>query len=124
MTSHTNDSEARHALTTGLRDLADYLDLHSDVPVSGWQQITYHVRAATDADGIAALAVIAQGIGVQVTDVAGRSVAADTSHFYAARRFGPIKYAASYIRRQEMADHDALMSYSGTIRADRAAVTA
>ena len=122
-TTTTTDTRtrSRQALTDGLRNLATFLDRHPHVPVNSWQEITYCVSAAADAAGLAALAAIAEAIGVEVTAVGGGPVTADTSHFYVTRTFGPITYKAAYILRQEMADYRALMSYSGTIRAEAAA---
>jgi len=112
-------TNGRQALIQGLRDLAAFLHDNPDLPVNGWQEIAYCVHGDGDAAGLANLAGIAAAAGVDVTDTGGAPVTADTTHFEAKVRFGPIVYRATYILRDAMADYTALMSYSGTIRADR-----
>ncbi|GIE87902.1 hypothetical protein [Actinoplanes regularis] len=115
---------ARQALTNGLHDLADYLAQHPDIPIPGaGREISYYVDGDDDRTGLANLAQVANLLGVEVTDLHGSPVTETTTHFHAARQFGPITYQAVYITRATMADHDALMSYRDSIRADRPEAT-
>ena len=111
-----SDINPRQDLIQGLRDLATYLDQHPDLPTHHDAQITYCVPAIDDPTGITRLTAIADAIGAPVTDVGGRRPTPDTTHFYAVRRFGPVRYEANYIRRAEMDTWRALMSYTDNIQ--------
>ena len=110
-------TDPRQRLIDGLRDLAAFLEQNPDLPVNGYASIDYCVDGDDDTTGLENLAAVADLAGVAVTDVGDRPVTAQTTHFYARRRFGPVAYEAAYITRREMADYSALMSYSGTVRA-------
>jgi hypothetical protein len=107
----------RQRLIDGLRDLAAFLEQHPEVPVNGYASIDYCVDGDDDTTGLENVVAVAELAGVTVTDVGGRAICEDTTHFYARRRFGPVAYEATYIKRREMDDYRALMSYSGTVRA-------
>jgi hypothetical protein len=103
------------AIIDGLRELAAFLAEHPDLPVDE-VRVTYHVPGQHgDDSGLAEVAAIATELGVEVTGTLGNPVTPDTTHFHARRLFGPIEYAAVYIRRQAMAKHDALMSYRDNV---------
>lgn len=113
----------RHALAAGLHDLADFLAARPEVPTNFEKAtITYHVHVGSgdgDAAGLTRLATIAETLGTEIVDFGGGPVTATTTHFCAVRAFGPVTYRAVYISRAEMADHEALMSYRTSVRADR-----
>jgi hypothetical protein len=111
------DAQRRQALINGLRDLAQFLDEHPAVPFE-YADLLYHVRAGDDEQGITRLHELADLLGVEVADTLGGPVSENTTHFEATRKFGPVTYRASYIRRQAMADHAALMSYSKSVRGE------
>jgi hypothetical protein len=91
----------------GLRQLADWLDAHPDVPVSpfGWD-LSIYPQFAEDADRAAEVDRIAAILGVDVTDQTG-----DGGHYIASRAFGLITYEAVHIPRARRAASAALMSY-------------
>ncbi|MEU4239765.1 hypothetical protein [Actinoplanes sp. NPDC026619] len=114
----------REALVNGLHSLADFLAANPDAPTHGSGEVHYSVFADSDQAGLARLAEIAAAIGVEITDNGCGRPGADTTHFYARRRFGPVTYEASYITEAHMADYQAHMSYRDSVRADRAEVSA
>jgi hypothetical protein len=113
-------AEHRQARINGLRDLVEFLADHPEVPFE-YPQISHHVRADNDEEGIARVAELAETLGVKMTDTGGGPVRADTTHFNAYLRFGPVQYNAVYIRRRSMAEHDALMSYRDVIQPEERA---
>lgn len=87
-TTHRQDTIA------GLRALADFLEAHPDVPVSGEQVVSYwtpaglrSVEARTQVDKIAAVLGVTAG---------PRAVLKSATHA-ARRRFGPVIYQAAAI---------------------------
>lgn len=114
----TTTTDRRQALINGLHELATFLHDHPDVPVNHGQTIVYCAGlTGDDAAGLAELAGIATRLDTEVTS-------SDDSHFYARRRFGPVAYEATYIRNDHMAAYEALMSYTGSVSADRTEATA
>jgi len=110
----TDPHSTRAQVITGLRQLADYLDSHSDVPVSefGWDLLIC-AREETDAAGMAEVDRIAAVLGVQVSDCT-----ADGGHYMAIKTFGRITYEAVYIPTRRRAAHRALMSYADCFGTD------
>ena len=111
------DNTNRQAAIDGLRELADFLAAHPDVPFDG-PQVEYCVLAAEDAEGIAQVGAVAKAIDTDVTAFGGRPVTSDTTHIEAVKAFGPAAYRAFYVCCQAMADHRAYMSYSANVRAE------
>lgn len=121
MTTTSNPADTgRQTLIAGLRDLADYLAEHPEVP-GATTELHLCVPGDDDRAGLANLSAIADLLGVAVTDMSGQLPTGETTHFYARRSFGPVTYKAVYITRARMADHHALTTYSDNVRADRAA---
>jgi hypothetical protein len=98
----------------GLRQLADWLDAHPDVPVCpfGWD-LSIYPQHADDADRAAEVDRIAAILGVDVTDETQRG-----GHYIASRSFGLITYEAVYIPRARRAASAALMSYHDCVTPD------
>ena len=115
----TTDPE-RTDFITALRDLADYLTDHPDVPVPDFErEILVFVPDGTDAEERAAVDQAAAVLGVPVAERNG--------HYKASRAFGPLlTYTVLTISTAARADHTARMSYCDNITAapGPAAVTA
>lgn len=114
------DLTTRSKVITGLRQLADYLDAHPDLPVGvyGWDLNVYPGRDNGDPAARADVDKIAAVLGVPVTDRTGQG-----GHYTASRRFGLVTYSAVHVPARRMADHYALMTYSGSVTPERAEVT-
>jgi hypothetical protein len=108
------DLTTRTKVITGLRQLADYLDTHPDLPVAryGWDCHVY-TDQTSDTDARAEVDTIAAVLGVNVDDRTSQR-----GHYTAARTFGLVTYEAVHVPAQRMADHNALMSYSGCVQPD------
>ena len=80
-------------ITDGLRQLADYLDAHPDIPLApyGWDLLV-STHCDNDTEGRAEVDRIAAILGVPPDDDT-----ADGGHYTAARSFGPVKYYAFHI---------------------------
>lgn len=115
------DLLTRSKVITGLRQLADHLEAHPDIPVNpyGWDLNIYPDRSSGDDTARAEVDRIAAELGVQVHDDTGRG-----GHYIATRAFGLISYAAVHIPAREMAAHIALMSYSDCVTPEAAEVRA
>jgi hypothetical protein len=102
---------ARARVTDGLRQAADYLDQHPDVPVSehGWTLLSFPAPGDDDA-GRAEVDRVAAVLGVTHVDDT-----ADGGHYRAVRTFGPVTYKIVHIPARQQAAHRALMSYSGAV---------
>jgi hypothetical protein len=103
-------NSARAEIIKGLRQLADYLDQNSHVPVNkhGWEfcQFTAHndVRGKAEVDDVA--------------EMLGEDVIDDTpynGHYSASKSFGPVCYRMIFVSQRRLAENDALMSYRGSI---------
>jgi hypothetical protein len=83
----------RGQITTGLRQLADYLDAHPAIPVApyGWDLIV-STHCDNDPEGMAEVDRIAAILGVQPEDDTP-----DGGHYTARKVFGPIAYYAFHI---------------------------
>lgn len=101
----------RSKVTGGLRQLADWLDAHPDVPVCpyGWDLHIYP-HLADEAAGRAEVDRIAAMLGVHVTDETQ-----DGGHYRAIRSFGLITYEAVHIPQRYRDTYEALMSYQGCV---------
>ena len=113
MTDQTIPSDLLHRAKVigGLRQLADWLDDHPDVPVCpfGWD-LSIYPQFTDDADRAAEVDRIAAILGVDVTDQTQEG-----GHYIASRTFGLITYEAVYIPRRRRDACKALMSYSGCV---------
>lgn len=95
----------RAAYVAGLRELADWWEQHTDIPVERHMRIAYLPEFAgpavdDDEDGAARVATFAAALGTTVT-------ISESTHVRAHRQFGPIEVDATYVPRQAMADHRA-----------------
>jgi hypothetical protein len=107
----------RAQVIAGLRQLANYLADHPDVPVCpfGWD-LNVYPRQATEALNRAEVDRIAAILAVTPADQTSTG-----GHYTAACTFGRITYQATYIPDRRMAAHDALMSYRDCVQPAEAA---
>ena len=113
MKSYTTDPGAKGRFIRSLRDLADYLDQNTAVPVPvHGATILLHADSADDG-GRAQVDEIATLMGADVNDDTG-----DGGHYWAVRSFGPVGYEIVAITDHYSAVHDALMSYRGCVSLD------
>jgi hypothetical protein len=105
------DRTTRGQAIDGLRQLADYLEAHPDLPVChfDWTPLTVF-PGGSEAEQRAEVDRVARVLGVQVRDET-----ADDGHYTAARAFGPVIYQSLHIPARRAAAHAALMSYAGAI---------
>lgn len=98
------------AVISGLRELADDLSLHRDVPVPLIVEIDYHPRGETDTEKRAEIDRIAKILGVEP------EFAAEGEHYIATRRYGSVRYRAITVSEKALKNWDALLSYSRNIK--------
>ena len=96
---------ARDEYIKGLRDLADFIESHPELPMPTRSSVGPYITG-TDEQQRAEVDRIAAILGV--------SASGDT-HYIAPRPFGPVTYEAIAIAADHMARYDALMSYRGTV---------
>ena len=111
--SFTTDPASRQAFITGLRDLADYLDQHSAVPVPRYGTEVYLSAASTDDGGCAQVDQFARELGITPPTRISYS-----GHYEAVRRFGPVGYRMIAISDAAMARRLATDSYYGCVTPD------
>ncbi|GAA4232564.1 hypothetical protein GCM10022254_32760 [Actinomadura meridiana] len=106
------DMNQRPRLIAGLRALAAYLEVHPEIPAPTTAELMVFTRGSDHAkrveiDRIAAL-------------IGSKTFGNDSSssHYRAARDFGPVTYSAVAIPNADLANHNALMSYDGAVNAD------
>ncbi|MCP2339218.1 hypothetical protein [Actinomadura rupiterrae] len=99
------DPNGRKAFTEALREAADYLDAHGEVPLPGRAELVVHADGS-DADQRAEVDRVAELLGTTPTG---------TSHYRAKRTWGPVAYEVIAISEASMAKYNALMSYGGSI---------
>lgn len=102
----------RRAVISGLREFADDLSLHRDVPVPLIVEIDYHPRGDSDAEKRAEIDRIAKILGVEP------EFAADGEHYIATRRYGVVRYRAITVSAEALNRWDALLSYSRNVKPD------
>ena len=113
MTFYTTDPGAKGRFIRALRELADYLDQNTAVPVPAYgASILLHASSADDS-GRTQVDRIARLLGADVNDDT-----ADGGHYWAARNFGPIGYEIVAIPESYSATYQALMSDQGNVTAD------
>ena len=105
------DLLSRAQTIAGLRELADYLQAHPGVPVRdlGWD-LNIYPQLPTEDLKRAEIDRIAAVLGVPVCDETDRG-----GHYTVTRSFGRVSYSAVCVPDRRMAEHRALMSYSGTV---------
>jgi hypothetical protein len=113
------DCNPRDLLIAGLRQLADFLDDHPDLPVNFRADVVHSVTAAdidpgTDTDGIEAakraeVDRVAAILGVTPT------VEANGDQYMACISFGPVTYRAAAITDAHMALFRAASTYDGCV---------
>lgn len=102
----------RTAIITGLRDLADFLDAHPGIPITGCVPLYHFADHGTDADQRAEIEQIAALLGSPVEEQT------PYGHYVTTISFGPIQYRAVAITATARARHDADDSYRGCIQPD------
>jgi hypothetical protein len=100
-TDHHTDQRTR--LVQGLRDIADFLDQHPDIPADHPSLVLLHLADRQEVDRIAAM------LGVRSTENTR------STHYRAGISFGPIRYEALSIARTEMAARTALQTDSTNV---------
>lgn len=88
MSYYANSAE-RAGLIAGLRDLAEFLDRHPDVPAPRWTDLLVFPPVGSDAEMFAEIDAIAGRIGATASDADSPA-----GHYSAARDFGPVQYRA------------------------------
>jgi hypothetical protein len=108
----------RAAITSGLRELADWLDAHPDIPVRTGSEceIEHSILADDDTAGLAELDRITAAVGID----AAPSRVGDCSHPQVSVEFGPVRWMSTYVPRASMAAYNALQSYNGAVQPDGA----
>ncbi len=102
---------SRADITAGLRQIADYLDAHPDLPAApyGWDLLVA-THGDTDTEAAAEVDRIAAILGVPVDDQTR-----DGGHYTANKTFGPITYRAFHITARSKAAHRAHMTYADAV---------
>ncbi|MGI5204075.1 hypothetical protein ACQEU6_21155 [Spirillospora sp. CA-108201] len=88
--------ERRSRLVDGLRNLAAFLETHTDLPVPGTVEVLYSVIDATDERERAEVDRIAEILGVTATPEC------DGAHYVATGSFGTVHYRAVAITEEWM----------------------
>jgi hypothetical protein len=106
----STDPGKRKEYITGLRDLADYLDVNPGVPVPGYG--TSIILIANDAEDGGITEIVAMSIELAAPF-------AETDGVYRTeRRFGPVTYKAIANSVRSYADYQAQTSYYGCVSPD------
>lgn len=118
MTTHRHvpdDLFARAQTIAGLRQLADYLEDHPDLPVTEYGfDLTVYPQADNEAAGRAEVDRIANILGVTPIDNTPNN-----GHYIASKTFGRIAYRAVHIPSRAWASYIARNSYEHNIRPDQ-----
>jgi hypothetical protein len=110
-----DDLFARAQTIVGLRQLADYLEDHPDLPVKEYGfDLTIYPEPDTDAAGRAEVDRIADLLGVTPVDNTPMG-----GHYIASKAFGRISYRAVYISSRAWAKYNARNSYEHNISLDQ-----
>lgn len=107
ITPTTADQSARAEAINGLRQLADFLDAHADVPVAeySWTLHAFPRDAEDDATERAEVDQVAAILGVTVRDDTAKG-----GHYLADRMFGRVTYEFVHIPDRTRAAHHAHVS--------------
>ena len=113
MKAYTTDPGAKGRFIRALRELADYLDQNTAVPVPAYgASILLHASSADDS-GRTQVDRIAQLLGADINDDTAHG-----GHYWTARNFGPIGYEIVAITDAYSAAYDAHMSYRNSVTPD------
>jgi hypothetical protein len=83
------DTTERHALISGLRALADFLERNPEVPAPKYtDMLVFPPHEASDTEKRSEIDVIASRIGSET------EISPVRSHYMTARQFGPVAYRA------------------------------
>ena len=94
-------SDERSGLIAGLRELAEFLDQHPQVPAPRRTDLFVFPQDGSDAEMFAEIDVIAAEIGATATDADSPA-----GHYSAVRDFGPVQYRAVAIPRAARGDEN------------------
>jgi hypothetical protein len=110
---HITDPGTRQAFTDGLRNLADYLDAHPELPVPPYGlDVSIHADAL-ETGGREQVNQVADAIGTGIDPYS------TDAHYRTGRRtFGPVSYSAISISDAEMARYYARTSYASCVVPD------
>ena len=87
--NHYANPEERARVIAGLRDLADFLDRHPQVPAPLFTDLLVFPPSGNDAEMFTEIDVIAARIGTTASDADSPA-----GHYSAVRDFGPVQYRA------------------------------
>ena len=107
--TNPNEAEHRQAVIDGLRELADFLTEHPDVPLSYSSNWITYLPGGTDEEERAEVDRVAAILGV-TTESPG-----SPDHYEASRQFGGMTYKALAITADHMRRYNAERSYAGSI---------
>jgi hypothetical protein len=105
-----SNAEERGSLIAGLRELADFLERNPKVPAPRWADVMVFPPHSTDIEMKAAIDAIAALIGADISDQT-----AESGHYTASHKFGPVQYKAVGIPARSMARRAAQLSYTENI---------
>lgn len=115
MTNHPTDR--RQAIIDGLRELADALAEHPELPMPKYPGFTIYPEGS-DEEARAEVDRLAAVLGVTPTK------SRRGTHYWADRKFGAIEYRVLAIADEDMKRHAAQTSYTDNVQVDAEAVTA
>ena len=113
------DPAVRDQFITGLRQLADFLDAHPDVPVPPYGTTITVSAESTDNGGKAQVDAVAEQLGASVDDDT-----AESGHYRTMRDFSHVGYHVVAISDAAYARHRAESSYWGCVTPDSEAASA
>jgi hypothetical protein len=93
--------DQRALLTAGLRELADFLDRHPQVPAPPWADLLVFPPPGTDAEMFREVDLTAAQIGVTASTDGGPA-----GHYVACRSFGLVQYRIIAIPEAARAHRD------------------
>ena len=101
MTNYAN-SEERARLIAGLRELAEFLDKHPQVPAPWQAEVLVFPTQGSDTEMFAEVDAIAELIGATASDADSPA-----GHYRTVREFGPVQYRAVAIPNAARDDEEA-----------------
>ena len=111
--SFTTDPAAKGRFTPSLRELADYLDQNTAIPVPLYGAAFLLHASSVEDGGRAQVDRIAGLLDTAVTDETARG-----GHYWAVRNFGPLGYEVVAITAAYHARYEADSSYRGCVTPD------
>lgn len=97
------------AIAAGLRELADWLEQHDDLPADTYPDLSYPVMGPDDDARAAVVKAYAAALGGEPVE--------DNGHLMVRRSFGPVAYKVYSISQRARDEHTAEYSYVRNIRA-------